>query len=331
MHVMFGTYPWAHETPGGGEIQLQKYAECLPGHGVKVTRHDPWRAHLDQSSVFHFFSCIGGSYHFCNYIRQRGLPLVISSSLWITEATKADYPIGEIRDQLALADVIVTNSDAESDQLAAVLTLPRDRFSTVLNGFDARFADAEPALFRDTLGIGGPFILNVGNIEPRKNQLLLARAAKQLKMPLVLIGHSRDAAYANQVMAEGGSTIRYLGPIDHHDPLLCSAYAACAVFVLPSTLETPGLAALEAAAAGAPIVITTEGSTRDYFADHAQYVDPHDCDGVLQSVDAALKAGPNIALKAHAAATLNWTTVTQALLPIYRRAIQRRDHRLSPG
>jgi glycosyltransferase involved in cell wall biosynthesis len=331
VRVMFGTYPWAHETPGGGEIQLQKYAECLPGHGVEVARHDPWRANLDQSSVFHFFSCIGGSYHFCNYIRQRGLPLVISSSLWITEATKADYPIGEIRDQLALADVIVTNSDTESDQLAGVLALPRDRFSTVLNGFDARFANAEPALFRDKLGIGGPFILNVGNIEPRKNQLLLARTAKRLELPLVLIGHSRDAAYADQVMAEGGSTIRYLGPIEHQDPLLGAAYAACAVFALPSTLETPGLAALEAAAAGAPIVITSEGSTRDYFADHAHYVDPHNCDDLIRSVDAALKAGPNIALKAHAAATLNWTTVTQALLPIYRQAVQRRDQRHSPG
>ena len=41
--------------------------------------------------------------------------------------------------------------------------------------------------------------------------------------------------------------------MEHRDPLLALAYSACSVFALPSTLETPGLAALEAAAAGAPL------------------------------------------------------------------------------
>ncbi len=36
--------------------------------------------------------------------------------------------------------------------------------------------------------------------------------------------------------------------LDHDDPLLASAYAAARVFALPSWFETPGLAALEAAA-----------------------------------------------------------------------------------
>jgi len=120
--VLFATYPWAFETPGGGEIQLRKYAEHLPAHGVDVLLHDPWRADLGDAQAVHFFSCIGGSVHFCAYVKQRGLPLVISSSLWITEATRHLYPVDEIRAQLALADVIVTNSQTE---LASSHALPR--------------------------------------------------------------------------------------------------------------------------------------------------------------------------------------------------------------
>ncbi len=148
MRVLFSTYPWAFETPGGGEIQLRKYAEHLPAYGVEAQLHDIWRANLADASLVHFFSCIGGSVHFCNYVRQRGLPLVISSSLWIRPETAHLYPIDEIRSQLALADVVVTNSDAESHSLAEVLDLPRDRFMTVMNGFDPRFAEPQ-----DPIGI----------------------------------------------------------------------------------------------------------------------------------------------------------------------------------
>ena len=113
MRVLFDTYPWAFVAPGGGERQLLEYAKNLPGHGVEVVLHDHWNPTLDAVDAVHFFSCIGGSWHFCNYVRERSLPLVISTSLWIEEETKHLYPSEEIRSQLLLADVIVTNSNAE--------------------------------------------------------------------------------------------------------------------------------------------------------------------------------------------------------------------------
>ena len=328
MRVLFSTYPWAFETPGGGEIQLQKYAEYLPSHGVDVRLHDTWRANFASISLVHFFSCIGGSVHFCNYVRQRGLPLVISSSLWITPETAHRYPVDEIRAQLALADVVVTNSDTESDLLAEVLALPRERFMAVMNGFDPRFAEPQdPLLFRIAFGIEGQFILNVGNIEPRKNQLELVRALKGHPLPLVLLGHKRDEAYAAQVLAEGGSKVRYIGPLDHADPRLASALGACSVFVLPSTLETPGLAALEAAAAGVPVVVTSEGPTRDYFGTHAWYVDHRDCHDIRRGIDQALSGASGPGLRAHVVPRFSWPTVTERLVEAYGVAKQRRSSR----
>ena len=54
----------------------------------------------------------------------------------------------------------------------------------------------------------------------------------------------------------GRAASSWLGRLDHHDPLLASAYAAARVFALPSWFETPGLAALEAALAGCSVAIT---------------------------------------------------------------------------
>ena len=323
LKVLFGTYPWAFETPGGGEIQLKKYAKYLPAHKVDVELHDPWRANLASASVFHFFSCIGGSIHFCSHIKSRGLPLVISSSLWISEETRHLYPVDEIHAQLSLADVIVTNSNTESDRLSCVLGLPRERFATVLNGFELDFPLADPQLFPDKFDIRGPFVLNVANIEPRKNQLGLVRALKGLAVPLVLIGAARDRAYADQVFAEAGPQLRYLGPMQHEDPALASAFAACAVFALPSTLETPGLAALEAAACGATVVVTSEGSAREYFGDQAYYVDYRNSLDIRANIERALARKADPELKRRVTSKFAWSLVTAGLVDVYRAAVSR--------
>jgi len=320
MRVLFNTYPWAFDRPGGGEIQLMKYAEHLPRLGVEVLLHDLWRPRFDDVDLVHFFSSLGGSVHFCNYVHGRGLPLVISSSLWITETTHERYPVGEIRQQFALAQAIVTNSRMEARALADILDLPREQFVPVLNGVDRRFAERiDEGIFRQRFDVEGPFILNVANVEPRKNQLYLARALQGSELPLVIIGHPRDRRYLDQVMAEGGGVIRYLGPIAHDDPALQAAYAACSVFALPSELETPGLAALEAAASGARLVVTLEGSTREYFGDEVTYVRPGDVAGLRAAIDRAL-AGPSpAALARRIVEHFAWERVIGELKTLYER------------
>jgi glycosyltransferase involved in cell wall biosynthesis len=332
VRVLFETYPWAFVTPGGGERQLLKYAEYLPGHGVEVTLHDHWNSTLDAVDAVHFFSCMGGSGHFCNYVRERGLPLVITSSLWIDEATKHLYPIDEIRSQLALADVVVPNSRAEAQVLAKFLGLSGEQFIPVMNGVDPRFAAPhDPNTFRKMFEIDGPFILNVANIEGRKNQLNLVRALIGNELPLVIIGRVREPGYAERVFAEAGGRVRHLGFLEHNDPLLVSAYAACTVFALPSICETPGLAALEAAAAGAPVVVTRVGAAPEYFGPMCQYVDPLDPADIARGIHAALAAGPRPELSSHVVESFTWPVVTAALPDVYRTAVARRDRRCGAG
>ncbi|GLS13880.1 glycosyltransferase [Hydrogenophaga electricum] len=287
MKALFATYPMAFHTPGGGEVQLLAYRDHLPAAGVDVTLFDLWNPRFAEHDVVHFFSCVGGSVHFCHFVKNLGKPLVVTSSLWITEATQHQYPMDEIRAQLLLADRIVTNSEMESDTLARVLRIHRDRFASVYNGVDAVFRHRPDASqFRQAFGVKGRFVLNVGNIEPRKNQARLAQAMDVLPdHQLILIGHVRDQAYFQQMMdAAPPGRVRYLGPIPHHDDLLRSAYQACDLFCLPSTLETPGLAALEAAAQGCRLVITAEGSTREYFGEAAVYIDPLDVAAIRQGL-----------------------------------------------
>jgi glycosyltransferase involved in cell wall biosynthesis len=325
MKVLFATYPMAFHTPGGGEVQLLAYEKHLPQHGVEVKLFDPWKPSFLDYDIVHFFSCVGGSSHFCAFVKRLGLPLVVSSSLWITEATKHLYPVDEIRAQLGLADRVVANSEIECDTLAQVLNLPREKFVTVYNGVDDVFFEHPSAeLFRRHIGTDASFVLNVGNIEPRKNQLRLAQAMKSHPdQKLLLIGHIRDQSYFDEVMREAGSQVIYVGPLPHDSELLRSAYQACTLFCLPSTLETPGLAALEAATQQVPLLVTSEGSCREYFGDRAIYVNPEDSGEIAQRIGQALLEIDSGHARAHGRTVaalgkdFSWSATTARLAQIY--------------
>lgn len=312
----------AFHTPGGGEMQLLKYREYLEKKNIQVDLFDLWNPKFKDYDVFHFFSCISGSSHLCNFVKRLDIPVVITSSLWITDLNKSNYPCDEIKSHLSLADKIITNSVAESDQLSRILDIPIESFDHVYNGVDDIFyQQIEPEIFRSHFNVREPFILNVGNIEPRKNQLALAEVAKQLNIKLILIGHIRDALYANQLFSLYSNSIMHLGAIPH-SKLLVSAYRACEVFCLPSILETPGLAALEALSCGARLVITSEGSTREYFGDFAFYVNPHSLDSIKVGIEDALRAGqPSFGFEG---TKFHWESTTNKLLNIYRSIIDRK-------
>ena len=319
MKILYNTYPMAFHTPGGGEVQLKSYQKYLSEYDVSIQLFDQWDPKFLDFDLVHFFSCLTGSLGFCAFVKSLDIPLVISPNLWITGKTKHLYPMEEIRNQFLQSNRVIVNSDMEGDVLAKVFNLPREWFSTIYNAVDRDFFEpVSPDLFRDKFNIKEPFILNVGNIEPRKNQLNLIRAMKNFpELKLVIIGHQRDPDYAKACFAEAGKQLHYIEPLSHDSELLRSAYAACEVFALPSTLETPGLAALEAAAAGTRVVITSEGSTREYFGELADYVEHDDIQSITNGIKVAMERNSALLGQLYLSANFTWEKVTGHLAKLY--------------
>lgn len=327
MSILYGTFPWAFETPGGGEIQLLKYEEYAKQAGLDIQRFDPWTKQIkvhntEKPDGFHYFSCMGGSIPICNYVKSQGIPLIVSSSLWLTEQDLHLYPIAEITHQLNLADKIVTNGDIESDQISNLLNIDRSRFVTIRNACDPDFLNQVPKeIFKQRFAIDKPFVLCIGNIEPRKNQLNLIKSVQQTELDLILIGHIRDEVYAQKCWDEAGAETRYIGSIQHEDPILKSALSAASIFCLPSTLETPGLAALEAGAVGTPLIVTRHGSTKEYFHELADYCEPNDVAGLRDLIINRFQNNETQrceALRTHIKNNLTWPNVIKDLKSLYQ-------------
>jgi glycosyltransferase-like protein len=218
-----------------------------------------------------------------------------------------------------------------SEAVAGEVRAGWGRAPTVIgNGVDAaRFAAAA------TEGAGEPwrarygrYVLAVGGIEPRKGTLELVEAMARLPdVPLLVAGGDTlfdYRGYRDEVFARAaalGVEPVVLGPVD--DAELPGLVAGAAVFAFPSTKESFGLAAMEALAAGVPLVARDLPVLREVFAAAARFADGPE--GFAREIGRVLDGSDPELDPAHAtvgralAAAHTWDAAAAAHLALYRR------------
>ena len=185
---------------------------------------------------------------------------------------------------------------------------------------------SSPDLFIQRYGVSD-FVLCVGRLESRKNQLMLLKALEDSELPVVLAagGFSYQPEYEAAVRSfkRRGKTI----VLDRVEPeMLSSAYAACRIHALPSWYELPGLVSLEAAAHGKNIVVTRTGTTADYVGDKAFYCAPWDCDSIVSAVTAAFYAPTKDGL-VDMARSFTWDEAVRRSIKAYNEVLGRSEQK----
>jgi glycosyltransferase-like protein len=198
--------------------------------------------------------------------------------------------------------------------------------TVIPNGVDAaRFAAAAgDRTWPDELG---PYLLAVGGIEPRKGSLDLLDAYALLRrdlpeLRLVMAGGEtlfdyRDYRTSWDARAAGlGIEPLVLGPVEHH--LLPALMAGTAAFAFPSTKEGFGLAAMEALAAGVPVVVRDLPVLREVFGTTVGYgTDPQTLAAAL--LEAIKEPDPaRVATGRALAASHTWESAARRHLAFYR-------------
>lgn len=320
MRILMNTHPTAFFVEGGGEVQLRKTREHLQALGVEVDLFDMWHPEVERYDVVHMFSTFGGALPFHEHVHQRGVAQVLSPILWLGGDT-SPYPMEEIARIFDVVDAVLPNSQAEQRAFEARLPCPDVRYHVVPNGIEEADGEAPgPEAFRAKFDLR-EFVLCVGNVEPRKNQLALARACRALGRPLALVGSVREAGYLEACLREGGPGTQHLGAFEHGSEMLRSAFQACGVHALVSEFETPGLATLEAAVLGARVVSTIHGSAAEYLGDGAEYVET-DVESISAGIERAFaRPEPGDALRRRILDEFTWPRAAQAVLDAYEAAL----------
>lgn len=176
----------------------------------------------------------------------------------------------------------------------------------------------------------GRYVLTVGGIEPRKGslELLEAYAVLRARMPdvqLVIAGGETLFDYRDyrdrweQRAAALGVEPVVLGPVAHD--ALPALVAAAGVFAFPSIKEGFGLAAMEALAAGVPLVVANLPVLREIFSGAARFADdPSDLATHLMAALAEPDLGARQAGQA-LAARYTWSAAARRHLDLYQRLV----------
>ncbi|KPI00775.1 Glycosyltransferase, putative, MSMEG0565 family [Actinobacteria bacterium OK074] len=190
-----------------------------------------------------------------------------------------------------------------------------------------RFAATDPTARANWRTRLGRYVLTVGGIEPRKGSLDLLEAYALLRtthpdVRLVVAGGETLFDYRDyrthweRRAAELALEPVVLGQVPEDD--LPSLVAAADAFAFPSVKEGFGLAAMEALAAGVPLVVRDLPVLREVFGQTAQFATtPEDLarelDRALTTPDPARRAaGRNLA------ASHTWETAAQRHVDFYR-------------
>lgn len=288
---------------------------------LQINLFDQWKPDFSDIQLMHYYSCMPSSVDFLDYSKnKRGIPIVLSPNFWPDPEGWANSGVSEsIRTALWLANKVVVNSRIEEEALVRLCKIDSSYISVVHNAVeDCFFVPVSSSLFRKNYGVEGDYILNVANVEPRKNQLAFIRALKAFpKLQLITIGGVREGWYLKACRSEGDDQFRLIDPLPPSSELIRSAMAGCEFFAMPSLVETPSIASLEAGAAGAKILTTELGSTKEYFTDQAVYVNPYDVSNMMKAIEMVLAMPKDQALVKRIHALYRWDTVVQKLVDTY--------------
>ena len=209
--------------------------------------------------------------------------------------------------------------------------MPEERIVVRPHGFPDVARVGPRRELRDRLSVDDdtPVVLYVGRIAHGKGLELLVQVAAQLQdVHVAVVGPDGGHGVESELRAQADrlrvdDRVHFVGPLSRSE--LPNIYADADVFVLPSSYENFGMVAAEAAAAGAPVVLTNRCGVAECFDGRGALVVPY---GEAELRDALSRLLGDAGLRRRlgdeareVATQWSWSRVLALQEDIYRRAL----------
>lgn len=189
-----------------------------------------------------------------------------------------------------------------------------DRIHCVPNGADHILGRALAANAESTLtGLGldrGRYLIAVGRLEPENGFSDLIRAHKKsgTTLPLVIVGGASNPDHDHE-----------LADLAHDGVILTGDLAQAKLFVMPSHHEDLPIAALEAWAMNAPLLLSDIQHNRGLGLPDRNYFPVGDIDTLARCLESKALMVPVVSLPE----ALTWTSIARATIEVYGEVSER--------
>ncbi len=227
------------------------------------------------------------------------------------------------------SDLLIAVSENTKQDIINLLNVPSSKIHVIYNGVTPMASKNKLEEVQQRFSFTHPYILYVGNLEPRKNieRLVLAYAKlkKEINIPhqLVLAGQKGwlyDTIFQTVLSKGLQDDVIFTGYISESEK--AALYTNASLFAYPSLYEGFGIPILEAMSAGIPVVCSNTSSMPEVAGEAALFVNPLDVDDIASGMfsllsDEALRA-TKIALGKIQTTKFSWDKSAEDLGNLYR-------------
>lgn len=281
---------------GGFEIQMLSTLDAVVKSGGNASKIDIW----SRDNAFDILHCWGLGFHHFENIRwakhaQKKVVLTALLSYYETPTEKirhffstyikkAQYFI-EIANTV---DAIVVVNDLQANICHKYFKVPTKKIFVVPNIInDIFFNTTLNTSFVSKYQIDN-YILTVGSVCHRKNQLNLIKACIKVNKKLVIIGKLLEGEEQYGALIEkiisNNNNILWIKGISANSNELLSAYQNSLMVALPSYIEQQPITLLEGAAVQKPLLISNKAFAKQKYYQNAMLVSPDNIDDMANSI-----------------------------------------------
>jgi len=278
---------------GGFEVQMLAAFDSLNNIGTNVFKLDVWDKTVDFD-VVHCWGLDIANYENVKWAKKSGKKVVVTALVNYFETKKeiAKFFVSSIiykqklvKEMLSYIDTIVVVNEKQANVFIEMYKISPSKITIIPNIVNELFFD----LHNKAVSLkAGSYVLTVGNVCKRKNQLNLAKACILEDRELVIIGKplAGEENYHLELehVISGSSKIKWIKGLAENSNELLQYFLHCSMFALPSYVEQQPIALLEAAVLNKPLLIAHKAYAKQSYYNNSYLVNPDSVNDIAKGI-----------------------------------------------